>query len=277
MASSDYLAKYQKLFADAQSYDPNKFTDMFNKQYGETNNFNADLIAQKNQEQQAMYSAPAEQRAALMGTAITDPTAINAALTQAQATRQAQYGSSVDLLNARGQKQSDILGKALGAYTQGGTNAQNAAEAMWRTYQDQVQQEQFQKQLNATLAAIPDYGTGGGGDTGGGDGGGEIPVERFSNPTTGKSDQYTQMLNTLANTKNQEGFLAKLGTLYNDSGWKLLNPFYSTQLLSAAITTRNTNLNPSKSSLTTKGIKSSSNFAKVYAEVQKALKSKKKK
>ena len=82
-----------------------------------------------------------------MNTLITDPTAQMALIAQARQAPITSYGTAANLLNARGNRYQDILGKALGGYQTSAQQAQTNAENAWRMYQDAVQQEQFNRQL----------------------------------------------------------------------------------------------------------------------------------
>lgn len=88
-----------------------------------------------------------------MNTLISDPTAQMALIAQARQAPITQWSTASNLLNARGQRYQDILGKALGAYQASANQANMAAENAWRLYQDALQQDQFNRQLAASRAA----------------------------------------------------------------------------------------------------------------------------
>jgi len=142
------LAEYEELFKKAQSFDPNRFKGEFEKSYGEATNYNQDLINQQSQALGQLQSVAPTLREKYANTLISDPTKQMSLIAQARQAPITQYGTAANLLNARGNRYQDILGKALGVYQTGAEQANTAAENAWRTYQDAVQQSQFTRQLN---------------------------------------------------------------------------------------------------------------------------------
>lgn len=139
------LAEYEKLYKKAQGYDPNAFQNDFKKAYGEANNYNADLINQQSQALGELQSVAPTLREQYSNSLITDPTKQMALIAQARQIPIANLGNAAGLLEARGNKYADILGKALGGYQTSAQQANTAAENAWRLYQDAVQQSQFNR------------------------------------------------------------------------------------------------------------------------------------
>ena len=148
------LAEYEELFRKSQAYDPNAFQNEFEKTYGEATNYNKDLIEQQAQALGEVQAVAPTLRERYMNTLITDPTAQMALIAQARQAPITSYGTAANLVKARGNRYQEILGKALGGYQTSAQQAQTNAENAWRMYQDTVQQDQFNRQLNK--------GTGGG-------------------------------------------------------------------------------------------------------------------
>lgn len=178
------LAEYEDLYRKAQAYDPNAFQNQFEKEYNEAVNYNKDLIEQQSGALGELQTVAPTLREKYMNTLISDPTAQMALIAQARQAPITQWSTASNLLNARGQRYQDILGKALGGYQTSAQQANAAAENAWRLYQDAIQQEQFNRQLAASRAAaarqegmnLADLlalaGQGGGGNGGGNGGGG---------------------------------------------------------------------------------------------------------
>lgn len=201
------LAEYEELYKKAQGYDPNQFQNQFEKEYNEAVNYNKDLIEQQSGALGELQTVAPTLREKYMNTLISDPTAQMALIAQARQAPITQWSTASNLLNARGQRYQDILGKALGAYQTSANQANTAAENAWRLYQDALQQDQFNQQMRASrgggsgggidLASlledkngngIPDiYEQGGGQDIVEGDGGLDIEVP-------GKKQSWTQTL-----------------------------------------------------------------------------------
>ena len=147
------LAEYEELYKKAQGYDPNQFENQFEKEYNEAVNYNKDLIEQQSSALGELQAVAPTLREKYMNTLISDPTAQMALIAQARQAPITQWSTASNLLNARGQRYQDILGKALGAYQTSAQQANAAAENAWRLYQDAIQQEQFNRQLAASRAA----------------------------------------------------------------------------------------------------------------------------
>ena len=193
------LAEYEEAYKKAQEYDPNKFQNQFEKEYNEAVNYNKDLIEQQSSALGELQAVAPTLREKYMNTLISDPTAQMALIAQARQSPITQWSTAANLLNARGQRYQDILGKALGAYQTSAQQANTAAENAWRLYQDALQQDQFNRQLAASRAAaarqeginLADLltlaGGGGGSQSVDGDGGLDIEVPE-------KKSSWTQTL-----------------------------------------------------------------------------------
>ena len=193
------LAEYEELYKKAQGYDPNKFQNDFEREYNEAVNYNKDLIEQQSSALGELQTVAPTLREKYMNTLISDPTAQMALIAQARQAPITQWSTASNLLNARGQRYQDILGKALGAYQASANQANIAAENAWRLYQDALQQEQFNAQLRASRSSggggggldlaslLGMYGQGGGQDIVEDDGGLDITVP-------GKKSSWTQTL-----------------------------------------------------------------------------------
>ena len=190
------LAEYEEAYKKAQEYDPNKFQNEFEKEYNEAVNYNKDLIEQQSSALGELQAVAPTLREKYMNTLISDPTAQMALIAQARQSPITQWSTAANLLNARGQRYQDILGKALGAYQTSAQQANAAAENAWRLYQDALQQDQFNAQMRrgsgggggldlASLLGM--YGQGGGQDIVEDDGGLDITVP-------GKKSSWTQTL-----------------------------------------------------------------------------------
>lgn len=149
------LAEYEELYKKAQGYDPNQFQNDFEKEYNEAVNYNKDLIEQQSSALGELQTVAPTLREKYMNTLISDPTAQMALIAQARQAPITQWSTASNLLNARGQRYQDILGKALGSYQTSANQANMAAENAWRLYQDALQQEQFNAQLRASRAPAP--------------------------------------------------------------------------------------------------------------------------
>ena len=216
------LAEYEEAYKKAQEYDPNKFQNEFEKEYNEAVNYNKDLIEQQSSALGELQTVAPTLREKYMNTLISDPTAQMALIAQARQSPITQWSTAANLLNARGQRYQDILGKALGAYQTSAQQANTAAENAWRLYQDALQQDQFNAQMRrgsgggggldlASLLGM--YGQGGGQDIVEDDGGLDITVP-------GKKSSWTQTLMKNATaplSKNTPDWLAKTipGTIVN--------------------------------------------------------------
>lgn len=144
------LAEYEDLYKTAQGYDPNKFRNDFEREYNEAVNYNKDLIEQQSSALGELQTVAPTLREKYMNTLISDPTAQMALIAQARQAPITQWSTASNLLNARGQRYQDILGKALGGYQTSANQANTAAENAWRLYQDALQQDQFNRQLAAS-------------------------------------------------------------------------------------------------------------------------------
>lgn len=180
--AADRLKEYEALFQKSQSYDPSKFQADFEKGYGEATNYNKDLIESRNKAVAEAQALPAQLREQYYSSPIRNPLAQEALIATRRGGATQDIANLGDLLNARGNKYQDILGKQLGAYQTSQQAAQTAAENMWRLYQDQLAQEEAARARAAAASQnswIGDLLSGyGQGQMGGGqeEGSYEIPV-----------------------------------------------------------------------------------------------------
>lgn len=147
--TEERLKQYEDLYAKAAAYDPTQYAQDFKKAYGEATEYNKDLIGQQSQALGELQAVSPTLREKYANSLIVDPTRQLSLIAQARQAPLTSYSQAANLLTARGNKYSDILGKAVNAYTQEQTSAQNAAENAWRLYQDAVSQDQYNRSLRA--------------------------------------------------------------------------------------------------------------------------------
>jgi hypothetical protein len=164
MASSDYRAKYEaiiKEITDATGNSPQLIADL-QKAIDEKTNYNKDLIEQKNALQQEQYSTPAQLRQAYYESAIRNPLEQENLIAGRLASTGTRLGTTVDLLNNRGQQRSDILNQFNALLNARQQARQTSAESMYRLYQDELAQEESAKARAAQAAMYNGmYGDGG--------------------------------------------------------------------------------------------------------------------
>ena len=208
--TEERMRQYEDLFAKAQQYDPNKFQNEFEKTYGETTNYNQDLIQEQARAMGELQTVAPTLREKYMNTLVTDPTKQMALIAQARQAPITQWGTAANLLTQRGNRYQDILGKALGGYQTSAGQANTAAENAWRLYQDALQQDQFNAQLR---------------NSGGGGGGGfnlsdlfstesQVPTQT-TKPRTYEIPAGTTRANNITNTV--QDVLAKGVTNYQNA------------------------------------------------------------
>ena len=151
--TAERLAQYEDAFNKAQAYNENAFKKDFEKAYNEATNYNKDLIDQRSQQLADLTTITPKYRAEYQDATVIDPATLNNVIAKERAQALANLSSSNNLLNARGNNYSSILGDALAAYQTEANQANTAAENAWRLYQDAVQQEQAAQQLAASRAA----------------------------------------------------------------------------------------------------------------------------
>ncbi len=149
------LKEYERLYKQAQGYDPNKFQNEFEKAYGEATGYNQDLINQQSQALGELQSVAPTLRSQYMDSLITDPTRQMALIAQARQAPITSFSNAANLLGARGQRYQDILGKALGGYQTSAQQANTAAENAWRLYQDAVAREEARRA--AAASRVPPF------------------------------------------------------------------------------------------------------------------------
>ena len=142
MTSAERLAQYEDLFTKSQAFNPAQFQQEFEKGYGETTNYNKDLIQQQSNALGELQSVAPKLRERYSNTLIKDPTLQRSLIAQARQAPISDYSNAVNLLGQRGQRYADVLQSALGGYEVSASQAQSAAENAWMMYQDQLAQEQ---------------------------------------------------------------------------------------------------------------------------------------
>ena len=150
------LKEYERLYKQAQGYDPNKFQNEFERAYGEATGYNQDLINQQSQSLGELQAVAPTLRSQYMDSLITDPTRQMALIAQARQAPIASFSNAANLLGARGQRYQDILAKALGAYQTSAQQANTAAENAWRLYQDAVAREEARRAAAAARSSVMD-------------------------------------------------------------------------------------------------------------------------
>ncbi len=106
---------------------PQNFSETLKQKLEEKANYNKDLIDEKNSLEGELISAPNEFREALRNTAIRDPFAREQFVTNRLGGLRSGLGTVTDLLNARGQQFSNVVGQATNQYAQEQAAAQAAA------------------------------------------------------------------------------------------------------------------------------------------------------
>lgn len=155
MTAAERMKQYEDLFAQSQAYNPAKFTQDFEKAYGEATNYNKDLYDERAGAIGQAQALPNQLREQYYSSAIRNPLAQESLISTRRGNLTSDITALTDFLGARGARYQDVLGKHLAGYQTSAEQARTAAENAWRMYQDSVQQDQFNRQLNR--------GTGGGG------------------------------------------------------------------------------------------------------------------
>lgn len=150
------LKEYERLYKQAQGYDPNKFQNEFERAYGEATGYNQDLINQQSQSLGELQSVAPTLRSQYMDSLIVDPTKQMALIAQARQAPITSFSNAANLLGARGQRYQDILGKALSGYQTSAQQANTAAENAWRLYQDAVAREEARRAAAAARTSVLD-------------------------------------------------------------------------------------------------------------------------
>lgn len=145
------LKEYEDAYKKASTYNANKFQTDFEKAYGEATGYNQDLINQQSQALGELQSVAPTLRGQYANSLITDPTRQMALIAQARQAPITSWSNAANLLTARGQKYSDILNKALGAYQTEAEQSNIAAENAWRLYQDAVAREEARRAAASKL------------------------------------------------------------------------------------------------------------------------------
>jgi hypothetical protein len=151
--SAERLRQYEDLFEQSQAYNPAQFQEGFERGYGETTDYNKDIIQQQSGALGRLQSAAPELRQRYAQSPIKDPTLQRSLIAQARQMPISDYGTAVGLLGQRGQRMGDIMGKALSGYQTSASQAQTAAENAWRMYQDAAAREEAERARRAAAAA----------------------------------------------------------------------------------------------------------------------------
>lgn len=147
------LSEYTGRVQNAQ-----KFKEMLEKAYNEKTEYNKDLIEQKNQLQNQLYSEPARLREEYYSSPIRNALTQENLIGQRLGETSSRLGTITDLLNARGQQYQNILGQGQARY-------QADLEAL-KLSADQQLQKEAEERARALAAASRGYGGGGSaGDT----------------------------------------------------------------------------------------------------------------
>lgn len=152
--SAERLAEYEKLFDVAQSYDPTAYQKEFEKTYNENMNYNQDLINQQSTALAELQNIAPTLRQKYASSLIKDPTLQRSLISSARQTPITDYSNATNLLTARGNKYSDILASALGAYQTAADKAQAAAESAWNMYTQQVAIEEAARNRAASSSGL---------------------------------------------------------------------------------------------------------------------------
>ena len=156
--SAERLKQYEDLYAQRQqAQDVPAFQNQFEEDYLKATDYNKDLIQQKSSALGQLQAVAPEMRERYMTGPVMSPTQQRNLIAQARQNPISDWGSAIDLLNQRGMKLQDILGKSVAGYQSQLAAQDRDLENSWRLYQDTVQQDQFNRQLNK----------GGGGGAGG--------------------------------------------------------------------------------------------------------------
>lgn len=147
--SAERLKQYEDLYAQRQqAQDVPAFQNQFEEDYLKATDYNKDLIQQKSSALGQLQAVAPEMRERYMTGPVMSPTQQRNLIAQARQNPISDWGSAIDLLNQRGMKLQDILGKSVAGYQSQLAAQDRDLENSWRLYQDLIQQEQFSRQLN---------------------------------------------------------------------------------------------------------------------------------
>lgn len=147
--SAERLKQYEDLYAQRQqAQDVPAFQNQFEEDYLKATDYNKDLIQQKSSALGQLQAVAPEMRERYMTGPVMSPTQQRNLIAQARQNPISDWGSAIDLLNQRGMKLQDILGKSVAGYQSQLAAQDRDLENSWRLYQDLIQQEQFNRQLN---------------------------------------------------------------------------------------------------------------------------------
>lgn len=142
MTSAERLRQYEDIFNRSQQYDPSRFQQDFEKSYGEATNYNKDLIEQRSGAIGQAQALPSQLRQQYSQSAIRNPLAQEALIATQRGNVTSDISRLTDLLNQRGARYEDVLGKHLSAYQTDAERSRRDAENAWRLYQDALAQEE---------------------------------------------------------------------------------------------------------------------------------------
>lgn len=142
MTSAERLRQYEDIFNRSQQYDPSRFQQDFEKSYGEATNYNKDLIEQRSGAIGQAQALPSQLRQQYYSSAIRNPLAQEALIATQRGNVTSDISRLTDLLNQRGARYEDVLGKHLSAYQTDAERSRRDAENAWRLYQDALAQEE---------------------------------------------------------------------------------------------------------------------------------------
>lgn len=151
--SAERLKQYEDLYAKRQqAQDVPAFQNQFEEDYLKATDYNKDLIQQKSSALGQLQAVAPEMRERYMTGPIMSPTQQRNLIAQARQNPISDWGSAIDLLNQRGMKLQDILGKSVAGYQSQLAAQDRDLENSWRLYQDQLAQEQAARARAAALA-----------------------------------------------------------------------------------------------------------------------------
>lgn len=152
MTSAERLRQYEDIFNRSQQYDPSRFQQDFEKSYGEATNYNKDLIEQRSGAIGQAQALPSQLRQQYYSSAIRNPLAQEALIATQRGNVTSDISRLTDLLNQRGARYEDVLGKHLSAYQTDAERSRRDAENAWRLYQDVLAQEEAERSRRAAAA-----------------------------------------------------------------------------------------------------------------------------
>lgn len=152
--SAERLKQYEDLYAQRQqAQDVPAFQNQFEEDYLKATDYNKDLIQQKSSALGQLQAVAPEMRERYMTGPVMSPTQQRNLIAQARQNPISDWGSAIDLLNQRGMKLQDILGKSVAGYQSQLAAQDRDLENAWRLYQDQRAQEEAARARAAAAAS----------------------------------------------------------------------------------------------------------------------------